>query len=72
MTYQLYYAGLGTGTSNAAMTINQSPSKSFIFDPHNGDYLAFKTALTNGAELQDATGNVMTTQQIASFVTTLP
>ena len=52
---------------------------SFCFDPHNTDYQAFKQALQTGAnadgsavQLQDANGNIMTSDQIATFVATLP
>ena len=32
---------------------------SFLFDPANTDYQTFKKDLANGAELQDAEGNVI-------------
>ena len=40
------------------------------FDPANTDYAEFKKAVTEGAELQDADGNVITDAQ--AFVATLP
>ena len=52
---------------------------SFTFVPDNTDYQAFKLALKTGTnadgspvQLQDANGNIMTSDQIATFVATLP
>ena len=45
---------------------------SFVFDPANTDYAEFKKAVTEGAELQDADGNVMTSEAAQAFVATLP
>jgi hypothetical protein len=42
------------------------------FDPANTDYAEFKKAVTAGAELQDADGNVMTSEAAQAFVATLP
>jgi len=42
------------------------------FDPANTDYAEFKKAVTAGAELQDASGNVMTAEAAQAFVATLP
>jgi len=42
------------------------------FDPANTDYQAFKADLAKGVELQDAEGITMTTEQIQTFVGTLP
>ena len=42
------------------------------FDPANTDYAEFKKAVTVGAELQDASGNVMTAEAAQAFVATLP
>jgi hypothetical protein len=42
------------------------------FDPANTDYAQFKKAITEGAELQDADGNVMTATQAKEFVRNLP
>ena len=41
-------------------------------DPANTDYAEFKKAVTAGAELQDADGNVMTEQAAQEFVRGLP
>lgn len=40
--------------------------------PDNTDYAQFKKAITEGAELQDADGNVMTATQAQEFVRNLP
>ena len=43
------------------------------FDPANTDYQAFKTQINAGeAELEDAEGVLMTSQQAKDFVATLP
>ena len=42
------------------------------FDPANTDYAEFKKAVTAGAELQDADGNVMTAEAAQDFIRTLP
>ena len=38
----------------------------------NTDYQQFKKDIANGAELQDASGTVMTSSQIQAFIATLP
>jgi len=38
----------------------------------NSDYQTFKKDVLAGAELQDADGNVMTTEEANEFVATLP
>jgi len=43
-----------------------------LSDPANTDYAEFKKAVTAGAELQDADGNVMTAEAAQAFVATLP
>jgi hypothetical protein len=42
------------------------------FSPDNTDYQQFKKDLANGVELKDANNNVMTTEQVAEFLATLP
>ena len=42
------------------------------FNPDNTDYQKFKTDITNGAELQDPDGKVMTPEQVSDFIKTLP
>jgi hypothetical protein len=41
-------------------------------DEANTDYQTFKKEVLAGAELQDATGNVMTQEQANQFVASLP
>jgi hypothetical protein len=41
-------------------------------DPANTDYAQFKKAVAEGAELQDADGNVMSAEAAQAFVATLP
>lgn len=42
------------------------------FDPANTDYTEFKKAVMEGAELQDADGNVMLPEAAQDFIRTLP
>jgi len=72
MTYQLYIAELNGTKPDAAMTIGQAQTKSFIFAPDNTDYQQFKKDLANGAQLSDANNNIMTANQISAFISTLP
>jgi hypothetical protein len=52
--------------------IRTTDSACIPFDPANTDYAEFKKAVTAGAELQDADGNVMTAQAAKAFIGTLP
>ena len=45
---------------------------SIPFDPANTDYANFKRDVEDGAELQDADGNVMTEQAAKEFIRSLP
>lgn len=42
------------------------------FDPANTDYQKFKQDVLEGAELQDADGNMMTQEEADAFIATLP
>jgi len=52
--------------------VNLNGNSNIPFDPANTDYAEFKKAVTAGAELQDAEGNVMTEQAAQDFIRTLP
>jgi len=52
--------------------IRLSDNASIPTDPANTDYQQFKADLANGVALEDATGTVMTADQIKSFMETLP
>jgi hypothetical protein len=52
--------------------IRSTDGASIPFDPANTDYQTFKQDVLEGAELQDADGNVMTPQDATSFIATLP
>jgi hypothetical protein len=55
--YKTYKTSSG---SSAIIKENQDGTfTSFLFDPANTDYANFKKDLANGAELQDAEGNVI-------------
>jgi hypothetical protein len=71
MNYQLYTLP-GQTVPSAAMTIGLPHQVSFIFAPGNTDYQQFKKDLANGVQLEDATGTVMTADQITTFMETLP
>ena len=59
--------------TNEASCIKRLSDSAFIpFDPANTDYQRFKQDITDGAELQDADGNVMTVEQVQAFMETLP
>ena len=53
-------------------SVFRSDGWSVPFAPANTDYAEFKKAVTAGAELQDADGNVMTAEAAQAFVATLP
>lgn len=56
-----------------AQCVKRLADNAFIpFEPANTDYQQFKSDITNGAELQDADGNVMTAEQVQAFMETLP
>ena len=56
----------GTTLENVVLRITDG---AFIpFDPDNTDYQAFKADLDKGVDLQDAEGNVLTTEQVAAFL----
>jgi hypothetical protein len=44
---------------------------SIPFNPDNTDYANFKKEVLAGAELQDADGNTMTTEEANAFIGTL-
>jgi hypothetical protein len=53
--------------------IKRLSDNAFIpFDFANTDYAEFKKAVAEGAELQDADGNVMSAEAAQAFVGTLP
>ena len=58
------------GDVNAAEAVGENLY--FPLSPANTDYQRFKQDIADGAELQDAEGNVMTAEQVAEFMETLP
>jgi len=42
------------------------------FDPANSDFQTFKREVSEGVELQDPDGNVMTQEQVDAFLKTIP
>ena len=56
---------------NQVMYINGAWHGIIPFDPANTDYQNFKKEILAGAELQDADGNTMTTEEANAFIGTL-
>ena len=52
--------------------IRLSDNACIPFDPANTDYQQFKKDVLEGAELQDADGNVMTPDEAMIFISNLP
>ena len=60
-------------TAQIVNAICRCSDNAFIpFDPANTDCAEFKKAVTAGAELQDADGNVMSPEAAQEFIRTLP
>ena len=68
MQYKLLKAGIENKEYGVLRTNDDGTITSFLFDPANTDYQAFKLALTNGAELQDPEGIDMTEDEIKTFL----
>ena len=66
------YIKIQRGDFESNYLIRLSDNASIPFDPANTDYAEFKKAVTAGAELQDADGNVMSAEAAQAFVATLP
>ena len=60
------------GQTESSSVLRTTDGASIPFDPANTDYAEFKKAVTEGAELQDADGNVMTAEAAQEFIRTLP
>jgi hypothetical protein len=70
MQYKLHKNSDGV-VDSVSTTTESGMYMSIPFDPANTDYAEFKKAVTAGAELQDADGNVMTEQAAQDFIGTL-
>jgi len=68
----MYKQYIGANGSLANGILRLSDNACIPFDPANTDYANFKKEVLAGAELQDADGNVMTTEEANEFVATLP
>jgi len=54
-------------------SVERLTDNAFIpFDPANSDFQTFKREVSEGVELQDADGNVMTAKDVKAFLKTLP
>jgi len=60
------------GQTESTSVIRTTDGACIPFDPANTDYQTFKKEVLDGAELQDADGNVMTQEQAKTYVATLP
>jgi len=56
----------------APFVIRTTDGACIPFDNANSDFTQFKKDLADGAELKDAEGVLMSAEQVASFVKTLP
>jgi hypothetical protein len=72
---------LNSGFGTLPVNVQRLSDNAFIpFDPANTDYQQFKKDVlqgspdgsTEGAELQDADGNVMTQEEAVAFINELP
>jgi hypothetical protein len=70
--YKLIKGGIENKNYGIFRSNEDGTISSFIFDPANTDYAEFKKAVAEGAELQDADGNVMSAEAAQAFVGTLP
>ena len=70
--YKLIKGGIENKNYGVLRSNEDGTVSSFVFDPANTDYAEFKKAVTAGAELQDADGNVMSEQAAQDFIRTLP
>ncbi len=69
----MIYKQIQNPINNLISSIQRLSDNSFIpLVKDNTDYQQFKKDIANGAELQDASGTVMTASQIQAFIATLP
>ena len=68
--YKLYKNS--EGVISSIIFENGSVYKCIPMSKDNTDYAEFKKAVTAGAELQDADGNVMSPEAAQAFIATLP
>ena len=69
----MYKLILGRNNQNCGVTLQvNNMLYSIPFDPANTDYAEFKKAVTEGAELEDADGNVVSPEAAQEFIRTLP
>ena len=60
-------------TNELSKSVSNIVNNSCIpFNPANMDYVQFKEDLANGIQLSDANNNIMTADQVAAFLNTLP
>lgn len=68
----MYKLQIDPTTQRPCCVTRMADGASIPFAPANRDFQTFKTDLESGVELQDAEGNVMTQEQVAAFLVTLP
>jgi hypothetical protein len=65
----MVYKQINSSITNTLSCIQRLSDNAFIpLAVDNSDYIQFKKDLSNGAELQDASGNIMTATQIQTFL----
>ncbi len=62
----------GSFIQDVLLTTSNGAVYSIPFDPANTDYAEFKKEVLEGAELQDADGNVMSAEAAQAYIITLP
>lgn len=72
MIYKLYKT-IESDVVNAAITVDNIPEISFLFNPENTDYQNFKANINDeSAQLEDADGVLMSPEEAKEYVATLP
>jgi hypothetical protein len=66
------YKLINISNKNYVTLTNGDSVTSIPFDPANTDYQRFKKDVNEGAELQDAEGNVLPSEEAKEFIKTLP
>ena len=67
------YKQIIDGISGKVVCIKRLTDNAFIpFDPANTDYRTFKIQVADGTPLEDPEGNVMTQDEVNTFLETLP
>ena len=72
INYRLYKDPISNAILSVCVVYASGENWGIPFDPANTDYQRFKQDIAEGAELQDADQVVMSPEQVAEFMETLP